>query len=324
MAHMLEMKDGKAQMAYAESAGTPWHGLGTRVSNDMSTEEMMKAAGLDWTVEKVPAYVTIGGKKKPINKSALVRSTDGRIFDIVPDDWNEIQNHESFEFYREWVEAGDMEMHTAGSLNDGKRIWVLAKTKAKFEIFGGDVIEDYFLLSNPHMYGYSFEARSTKIRVVCNNTLTVALKDESTAAIRLNHRRKFDVDEVKAMVGISKVKLGAYKELAEYLGSKRATPEAIVNYMKEVFPLTGNKVDDEKRMAKLSRPGTQALGFLETQPGAEFAKGSWWQAFNSTTYVIDHELGKSQDSRLNAAWFGYNRAKKTKALELAVQYAEAA
>lgn len=318
MAHMLE---NAKSMAYAGE--TPWHGLGVAVSNDLSTDEMMKAAGLDWTVEKVPAFATIAGKKVSIGKSALIRSTDNRMFDVVPDDWHPVQNHESFEFFREWVDAGDMEMHTAGSLDDGRRIWVLAKTKEKFEVFGGDVIEDYFLLSNPHQYGSSVEARSTKIRVVCNNTLTVALNDESAVSVRLNHRRKFDVDEVKAMVGISKVKLGAYKELAEYLGKRRATPENVIQYFKDVFPLTG-KVDDEKRMAKISRPATQALGVLDTQPGAEFARGTWWQAFNAVTYVVDHELGKSDDTRLNSAWFGFNRARKVKALERAVEYAEAA
>lgn len=318
MAHMLEHDK---SMAYVGE--TPWHGLGVAVSNDISTDDMMKAAGLDWTVSKVPAFATIAGKKVDIGRSALVRSTDNRIFDVVPNDWNEVQNAEAFEFFREWVEAGDMEMHTAGALDDGRRIWVLAKTKEKFEVFGGDVIEDYFLLSNPHQYGSPVEARSTKIRVVCNNTLTVALKDESAVAVRLNHRRKFDVDEVKSMVGISKQKLGAYKELAEYLGTRRATPENVIQYFKDVFPLTG-KVDDQKRMEKISRPATQALGVLETQPGAEFARGTWWQAFNAVTYVVDHELGKSDDTRLNSAWFGFNRGRKVKALERAVEYAEAA
>ena len=315
MAHMIET------MAYAGE--TPWHGLGTKVDGDLAPADMMKAAGLDWQVNKVPAYAKIAGKQVNVGWSALVRSTDEKMLGVVPNDWNEVQNEEAFSFFKEWVDAGDMEMHTAGSLEDGKRIWALAKTKEKFEVFGGDLIEDYFLLSSPHKYGQSFEARSTKIRVVCNNTLTVALKDESQVAVRLSHRNKIDMEEVKAMVGISKVKLGAYKELAVYLGTKRATPENVIQYFKDVFPLTGN-VDDQKRMEKISRPATQALGVLETQPGAEFARGTWWQAFNAVTYVVDHELGRSADSRLNSAWFGFNRTRKVKALEKAVEFADAA
>lgn len=315
MAHMVET------MAYAGE--TPWHGLGTKVENTLSVDEMMKAAGLDWQVEKIPAYVDIKGKQVQTGQSALVRATDGRILDVVPNDWNEVQNHEAFEFFREWVDAGDMEMHTAGSLDDGRRIWVLAKTKEKFEVFGNDLIEGYFLLSSPHVYGYSFDARATNIRVVCNNTLTLALKEKADVGVRLSHRNKIDIEEVKGMVGLSKQQLNNYKELAEYLGSRRASPENIIQYFKDVFPLTG-KVDDEKRMAKLSRPGQMALDVLETQPGAEFAEGSWWQPFNAVTYVVDHELGRNPDSRLNSAWFGFNRARKIKALEKAVEYAEAA
>jgi phage/plasmid-like protein (TIGR03299 family) len=314
MAHMIET------MAYAGE--TPWHGLGTKVSDNLSPAEMMKAAGLDWRVDKVPAYAKIGGKEVSVGWSALVRSSDNKHLATVPNDWNEVQNEEAFSFFKEWVDAGDMEMHTAGSLEDGKRVWALAKTKEKFEVFGGDLIEDYFLLSSPHKYGMSFDARSTKIRVVCNNTITMALNSESQAAVRLSHRRKIDIDEVKAMVGISKVKLTAYKDLATYLGGKRATPDNIVQYFKDVFPL-GTR-DEEKKAQKMSRAATQALGVLDTQPGAEFARGTWWPVFNAVTYVVDHELGRSPDSRLSSAWFGYNRARKVKALERAVEYAEAA
>jgi phage/plasmid-like protein (TIGR03299 family) len=308
-------------MAYAGE--TPWHSLGTKIADDLSVDAMMKAAGLDWKVEKVPAYVDIKGKQIQTGQSALVRETDGRILDVVPNDWNEVQNHEAFEFFREWVDAGDMQMHTAGSLDDGRRIWVLAKTKEKFEVFGNDLVEGYFLLSSPHIYGYSFDARATNVRVVCNNTLTLALKEKADVGVRLSHRTKIDIDEVKSMVGLSKKQMGTYKELAEYLGTRRATPENVIQYFKDVFPLTG-KVDDEKRIAKLSRPGQQALDVLHTQPGAEFAEGSWWQAFNAVTYVVDHELGRNADSRLNSAWFGFNRARKVKALEKAVEYADAA
>ena len=321
MAHMIEEINGKAQHVYVGE--TPWHGLGTRVSDNLSPVEMMQAAGLDWTVSKIPAFAKIGGKQINVGQSALVRSLDNKMLDVVPNDWNEVQNEEAFGFFKEWVDAGNMEMHTAGSLDGGRRIWALAKTKEKFELFNGDLIEDYFLLSNPHQYGSSFEARSTKIRVVCNNTLTVALKDESAAAVRLSHRRKIDIDEVKAMVGISTVKLSAYKDLASYLGSKRASPENVVQYFKDVFPLTG-KVDEKKRAEKLSRPATQALAVLDTQPGAEYARGTWWPVFNAVTYLVDHELGKSPDSRLNSAWFGFNRGRKVLALNKAVEYADAA
>ena len=138
MAHMIESVNGKAQMAYAGE--TPWHGLGTKVPADLTPAQMLEAAGLNWTVEKVPAFAKVGGKQVAIGQSALVRSMDDSILDVVSDDWNPVQNEEAFDFFNEFVAAGDMEMHTAGSLQDGKIVWGLAKVKESFELFKGDQI----------------------------------------------------------------------------------------------------------------------------------------------------------------------------------------
>ena len=85
--------------------------------------------------------------------------------------------------------------------------------------------------------------------------------------------------------------------------------------------------DEEKRNNMAfpnSRQAEEAMSILHTQPGAEYARGSWWQAFNAITYMTDHTMGRSRDSRLSSAWYGLNRIKKEKALDLAVKYAEMA
>ena len=107
-------------------------------------------------------------------------------------------------------------MHTAGSLNGGKMVWALAKTNDSFELFNGDVTENYFLFSNPHEFGKAIDIRMTPIRVVCNNTLTLSLSQDSNAMLKVNHRKAFDVAEVKEQMGIEQ-----YKSMAEFLGSKR-------------------------------------------------------------------------------------------------------
>ena len=195
MAHMIETVNGKAQMAYAGE--TPWHGLGTKVSADLSPEQMLEAAGLDWSVEKIPAYAKIAGKQVAIGQSALVRSMDDKILDVVSDDWNPVQNAEAFEFFNEFVAAGDMEMHTAGSLKDGQIVWGLAKVKESFELFKGDKIDSYLLFSNFHKYGFSTDVRFTPIRVVCNNTLTLSLNSKVERMVKISHRKVFDPSNVK-------------------------------------------------------------------------------------------------------------------------------
>lgn len=320
MAHEIEVIDGKASMAYAGE--TPWHGLGKAVPNDLSPEQMLKAANLDWTVEKVPAFANIQGENTAVGWSALVRSNDNSILDVVSDEWNPIQNSTAFEFFQEYCQNGDMEMHTAGSLKNGQIVWALAKVKDSFELFKGDRVDSYLLFTNPHRFGQSIDIRFTPIRVVCNNTLTLSLNQQAERMVKKSHRSLFDASKVKEELGIATNKLAKYKEMAEFLGSKRYTNDTIKNYFREVFPTySKNKENDSET---LSRGAKSAIAVLETQPGAQYAEGSWWQAFNAVTFLTDHKIGRSADTRLQSAWFGPNKNLKIKALETAIEYAEAA
>jgi phage/plasmid-like protein (TIGR03299 family) len=314
MAHLIEMIDGKASMAWAGE--TPWHGLGTQVSNDLTPEQMLKAADLDWKVVPVPAYATIGGEQVDIGRSALVRDRDNKVLDVITNDWVPNQNSDAFDFFNDFVAAGEMEMHTAGSLRDGQLVWALAKVKDGFELFNGDAVESYLLFTNPHKYGSSIDVRFTPIRVVCNNTLSLSLSRDANQVVKVSHRNEFNGDNVKEMLGVAKEKLQSYKEMAAYLGSKRFTDENIVDYFKRVFPVSGAKKE-------LSKNAEIALNIIDQQPGAEFAEGTWWQAFNAVTFMTDHVIGRSADTRLQSAWYGYNKGLKTRALETAVEMADA-
>ncbi|NBX50326.1 DUF932 domain-containing protein [bacterium] len=321
MAHEIEVVNGIAQMVYV--GDVPWHGLGTKVPADLSPEQVLQKAGLDWTVQKVPAFATIGGKQVNIGRSALVRSADNKVLDVVTNDWNPLQNQEAFEFFDEYCRAGDMEMHTAGSLKGGQIVWALAKVKDSFELFKGDTVESYLLLTNPHKFGQSIDVRFTPIRVVCNNTLTLSLSQNVDRVVKKNHRTEFVASEVKEQLGIATDKLAKYKEMAAFLGSKRYTEDTLKQYFGKVFPVLAYNKEKGPQRKELSKSATRALEVINTQPGAEYARGSWWQAFNAVTYLTDHEIGKSIDTRLTSAWFGPNKNLKVKALETAVEFAEA-
>lgn len=322
MAHELEIVNGEAQMAYA--GDLPWHGLGTKVSNELTPQQMMEKAGVDWSVEEVESYIDYDGEKIPTGQKSLVRSTDGKILTNVGKGWHPCQNETAFEFFNEFVLAGDMEMHTAGSLKGGTYVWALAKIKESFDIFGEDRVDSYMLFSNPHQYGKAIDVRFTPIRVVCNNTLTFAINSESQRAVKVGHRTEFNPDSVKETLGLAHEKFSKYKEMAEFLGSKRFTVDSLLNYYNDVFPLSTGEKQEVVTAENLSRPAKQAYDVLETQPGAEYGEGSWWQAFNSVTYMTDHVQGRSADSRLFNQWFGSNQLRKVKAAEKAVEYALAA
>ena len=206
MAHELEIVNGVANMAYRQSSGVPWHGLGTPVEDGMSPIEMMKAANLDWTVSKKKSFVEINGENVETGQEALVRDSDGKILTNVSGNWKPCQNQEAFEFFNEFVNAegaNSMEMDTAGSLKDGQIVFAAANVNDGFTLAGGDEVKGYLLFSNPHVYGKSIDVKFVMTRVVCNNTLSMALTERGQPAVRLSHRNHFNPEMVKELLGIS-------------------------------------------------------------------------------------------------------------------------
>ena len=235
-------------MAYAGEV--PWHGLGTKVSNDISIDDMLKESGLDWKVVPVPVFGEYNGQKITSDHQMLVRDSDSKVLTMITDKWNPVQNSEAFEFFRQFVEEGSMEMHTAGSLRDGQWVWCLAKVKESFELFGGDKVDSYLLFSNPHIYGRGVEIRFTPTRVVCNNTLQLSLGTATDNKVRLNHRSQFDPEMVKETLGIASEKMAKYKEMAKFLGEKSYKKEIVAEYMKEVFPGYSKRAIDQANDVK--------------------------------------------------------------------------
>lgn len=315
MAHELEIINGEAQMAYRASQGKPWHRLGNPVSDDMTPLEMMRVAGVDWEVEKVDSFIDFNGKRVSTGQQSLVRSTDGKILSQVGKGWNPVQNREAFEFFTDFVSNGDMMMDTAGSLKGGRIVWALADVRDGFELFGGDEVRGYLLFSNPHMYGKSIDVKFVLERVVCNNTLSIALNEKGQPSVRVNHRAEFNADRVKEILGLSHRRVESFKEAAEFLGSKSYIKGDLQQYFGKVFGLSSKEDKD------LSRTAERAIELVETSPGANFKPGSWWNAYNAVTYLTDHELGRSDDTRMTSAWFGGNAKRKVDALNLALDMA---
>ena len=314
MAHEIEIINGKAQMAYVGE--TPWHGLGKKLPQDVSPEQMMTAAGLDWEVEKRANFIKTDKGYKKTGTFSLIRKTDEKVLTQVGEGWNPVQNIEAFEFFSDFCKEGSMSMHTAGSLKEGRYVWALAKVGSDFELFNGDKIEGYLLFSNPHQFGKSIDVKFTPIRVVCNNTLTLSLNTKSANQVRITHASIFDPEMVKNTLGIASAQMQSYKETAEVLGKAQMSDKGFKEFLGKVFGET-------TREAGMNKNALLAYNILETQPGADFAKGSWWQGLNAATYVMDHLQGRSVDNRLANVWFGQGRTRKIKAVQTALEMATA-
>ena len=170
MAHNIE--------TMAWTGDKPWHGLGIEVAPDLTPEEMLKAAQLEWTVTKRPAYTLTDpqwhedvGVMQADGHHFITRDSDNRILSHCGDDYIPIQNEDIFKFFKKFTEAGHMTMDTAGSLRDGAEIWGLAKIAADFKLAGGDEVKGYLLINQPHVAGKAMTIKFTPIRVVCNNTV---------------------------------------------------------------------------------------------------------------------------------------------------------
>jgi phage/plasmid-like protein (TIGR03299 family) len=336
-------------MAY--TGEVPWHGLGTEVNNTMSPKEMLKAAQIDWTVSKRPAYTTdrpdVWNLNDPTEEAGflrasdqyfLVRDSDNKILSPCGESYVPFQNAEVMDFFKKFTEAGSMTMETAGSLKEGKDIWGLAKITDKFSLSGGDEVGGYLLLNNSHQVGKAMTVMFTSIRVVCNNTLTMALKGHYTEGnrFRVLHLQMFDEEIHKAAeeaLGISGQQMQQFKEQSEFLESKRAKEFDLSNYIAELFQpnllIERAKAADQAALPPLyqefARTAELVHEAVECSPGANLAsaKGTWWGALNAVTYVVDHQKkSMAEGNALHSAWFGSGANTKRKALAKALEYAE--
>ena len=150
----------------------PWHGIGTVVEECPCAGEAVRLAGLDWKVEQKDVY-TAGGQLIPGYK-ANVRDSDQSVLGVVSDRYQVVQNEEAFAFTDELLGQG-IRYETAGSLQGGRRTFILAKLPERF-IIAGDEITPYFVIMNSHDGSCSIKAAMTPVRVVCQNTLNLALR----------------------------------------------------------------------------------------------------------------------------------------------------
>tara|TARA_B100001059_G_scaffold73419_2_gene70891 strand:- start:5844 stop:6872 length:1029 start_codon:yes stop_codon:yes gene_type:complete len=342
MAHAVET------MAYAGEV--PWHGLGVKVEDNLTPDEMLVAAGLDWTVSKRHLFThsepSVDNSKEviPVNDYyVLVRDSDNKTFGPCGPKFVPSQNADAFKFFEKFTSVGDMSMDTAGALKGGEQVWGLAKINDGFTLPGDDRVLGYLLVSVSHKWGKANEIRFTPIRVVCNNTLTYALADKTRPSFKMPHLTALDADVFKSAeeaLGIAGDRMKDFKESAEFLSSKNYTSQNVVSYISELFQ--PELLEQQKNMEQMSdikaiatrqsmvdefkRVPAMVHQALEEQPGANLksSKGTWWGAANAVTFIVDHKWGHDRDAALHNAWFGGRASLKQKAISKALEYAKAA
>lgn len=309
----------------------PWHGLGTALSKPATAAEAIKAASLDWTVNKAPLHYTVGQRLWPVpDQFAVVRSDspDGKplpVLGIVGRNYTPLQNRDAFSWFDGIVGEGAAIYHTAGALGDGERVWILAKLPGEIRVVGDDIADKFLLLSNSHDGSATVQVKFTPIRVVCQNTLTMALRSGPTVRIAHTRDLKQRMISARMKLGIIQKEFGRLEEGFRRMAKVQVTGDRLAKYLELVLPAPADEENTRAiRRVELARAKTAAL--FETGRGNSLpqVRGSLWAAYNAVTEFVDHcQPARSDERRLDSIWFGDGYLTKARAYRVAVHHVAA-
>jgi phage/plasmid-like protein (TIGR03299 family) len=317
MAHLV------STMAYANE--TPWHGLGNQLPAKQPLEVWLQAAGFDWTIKETDVLFNVaegnGFHVKPHPDSkVLYRSDSFAPLSVVSNRYKVVQPAEVLEFYRDLVSAGGFELETAGVLKGGKKLWALARTGQEVMLKGGDHVKGYLLLATSCDGTLCTTAQFTSIRVVCNNTLQMAV-GERGGAVKVPHSTTFDPDLVKRELGIGVSAWDAFMSSIKQMADRKVHKFEAMNFLVNVLGDRDLPLSEQKNEKALNN--VYAL-FAGSGKGSDLAaaSGTAWGLLNAVTQYVDHEKrARSSDYRLDSAWFGQGASLKAVAFEEAMKLA---
>jgi phage/plasmid-like protein (TIGR03299 family) len=324
---MIDETTGRAAIAYVNA--TPWHGLGQVLTPDSTIEQWTQEAGLGYTVlESAVEYSTpaVSGHQVWPDRKVLHRSDTGAPLAVVSKDYKTVQPAEVMGFFQKLLDLGGFQMETAGALSQGRRVWALASVGNGAEVVDGDVVKPYLLLGTSYDGTMATIAKFTAIRVVCNNTITPAVNSTSDeinkgyikSAVRVLHSERFDADAVRMQLGIVANQFERFMVESRKLAHVNMSFSDADLFVKELLkPYHTGKLDivntrAYKRVIELFEGRSIGSDLLRSAG----VSASRWEMLNAVTQLVDHERGRSDNTRLESAWFGTGSAIKNRALEL--------
>lgn len=222
----------------------PWHGLGTRVEEAPSSREALRLAGLDWQVLQKPIMTTDGQMVKGFR--ANVRDRDSRVLGVVTDRYKVVQNEDAFAFTDDLLGEG-VTYETAGSLQDGRKTWLLAELPQRY-IISGDEIAPYLVFMNAHDGSGSIKVAMTPVRVVCMNTLNLALATAKrcwSTAHTGDIRAK--IEDARDTLLFAETYMGELGKAVERLRQIRLSDRQVMAYIDQLFPLYEDPTPIQKK-----------------------------------------------------------------------------
>ncbi len=332
MAHMIDTTTGTAAMAY--TGVTPWHGLGQALTPGASIETWTREAGLGYTVLESPVLYRSPAATElqswP-NRKVLHRSDTGAPLAVVSDGYHVVQPGEVMEFFRDLVELGGFQLETAGALSEGRRVWALASVGDAAPVVDRDLVKPYLLLGTSYDGTMATVAKFTAIRVVCNNTITAAvggysqgrvIKGEAEtstgylrSAVRVLHSEKFDREAVRLQLGIVANAWESFLVQSRQLAGVPMSTDQADEFLAELLK-PWHRADLDVRESKAFRRIRELFDGRAIGADLPGVAGTRWAMLNAVTELVDHERGRSNNTRIESAWFGAGAALKARAAEL--------
>ena len=321
MAHEIDMSNGQANMAYVGE--TPWHGLGQQLKPGATIEQWRKAAGMNFSIYTSPVQFespeSAGDPMTFDGHNVLYRSDTKVPLAVVSDKYQVVQPKEVLEFYRDLTAGAGFNLETAGVLKGGKKYWALASIGKEAKILD-DQIKGYLLLGSACDGSMATTAMFTSIRVVCNNTLGFAMTEADNgtakAVVRINHRTTFDEAKVKAQLGLAANSWDSFIHNVGVWSGKKVDMDQAKAYFDKVASYV--TTDGEEKVSERTSKYLMDL-FAGAGKGSNLksADGTAWGLVNAVTEFVDHHRGRSNDVRIDRAWFGDGLKTKELATDLA-------
>ena len=313
MAHLVE------SMMYVGK--TPWHGLGTPIPEEkkISVREALVAAGLDWQVELRRIYTEKpegSAKAGILDHFAVCRASDDAFLGLVGMEYVPLQNEEALEWFQPFLDANEATLETAGSLKGGRQVWALAKIRdGNMDVGSSDPVAHYILLSNAHDGSIAVRVGFTPIRVVCNNTLSLAHHSKASQLLRVRHTRDlhYNLELVREIMNVAGREFSATVEQYRKLRKRGIDAAGLERYIRIVFALPDDKGGKELI--------PNIIHLFENGRGSKEAGRTCWGAYNAVTEYLNYFRGRSQDNTLSSLWFGEGAHINRQALKVALKIA---
>lgn len=228
---------------------TPWHGLGTRVSEAPDSQRALIVAGLNWNVVQEPVYT--GEDERIEGYKVNVRDTDRKVLGVVSDRYKIVQNREAFAFTDELLGEG-VRYETAGSLQNGRKVWMLARMPHEY-IISGERISPYMVFFNSHDGSGAIKVALTPIRVVCQNTLNLALSTAKRSWSMIHTGNiQGKMQEARDTLFLAETYMDHLGKEFENLRKKKLTDKQVLDFIDLLLPVdelaTSQQVKNVKRL----------------------------------------------------------------------------